>query len=160
VIDPLDPTVRAWLQRELPRLVHAGTINVAQADLIARRYGVTVTAADIAAATVPDTSPQATSNQVDAPAVPGSEADPVIGVIGAGVAESGAGVGTGAEAGVGQRAAASGQVPSMPGGASTNFAQETSRRQPSPFRNMRHTFMWSLTITTSPHAESIDSMPT
>jgi hypothetical protein len=40
LIDPLHPAVRAWLQRELPRLVREGYIDEAQADMIARRYGV------------------------------------------------------------------------------------------------------------------------
>jgi hypothetical protein len=40
LIDPLHPAVRAWLQRELPRLVREGYLDEAQADMIARRYGV------------------------------------------------------------------------------------------------------------------------
>src|SRR5688500_17674688 len=40
LIDPLHPAVRSWLQRELPRLVREGYLDEAQANLIARRYGV------------------------------------------------------------------------------------------------------------------------
>ena len=43
-LDPLDPAVRGWLQRELPRLVQDGIIGAMQADAIARRYGVRVEA--------------------------------------------------------------------------------------------------------------------
>src|SRR5688500_6197990 len=45
LIDPLHPAVREWLQRELPRLVREGHLDEAQADLIARRYGVKFDAA-------------------------------------------------------------------------------------------------------------------
>src|SRR6188472_130299 len=84
MIDPLDPAVRAWLQRELPRLLKDGYIDVAQADLIARRYGVTVTNADIAAATAstaPGQLPDAAASPTS-PSLP-AEADPVIATISA-----------------------------------------------------------------------------
>jgi hypothetical protein len=40
LIDPIHPAVRDWLRAELPRLVADGYLEAAQADLIARRYGV------------------------------------------------------------------------------------------------------------------------
>ena len=40
LIDPPDPAVAAWLRRELPKLVQADVLDVAQADAIAQRYGV------------------------------------------------------------------------------------------------------------------------
>lgn len=40
LLDPVDPAVVAWLQRELPRLVAAGILERPQAAAIARRYGV------------------------------------------------------------------------------------------------------------------------
>jgi hypothetical protein len=78
MLDPLHPAVRAWLQRELPRLVQDGTISVTQADRIARRYGVTVTNADIAAATAP-ASPDLAAMPVASPAAAGLLAAPEIG---------------------------------------------------------------------------------
>jgi hypothetical protein len=49
LIDPLHPAVREWLERELPRLVQDGYLLPAQADTIARRYGVRVEATAVSA---------------------------------------------------------------------------------------------------------------
>lgn len=53
LIDPLHPAVREWLRRELPRLVAEGYVDGANADLIARRYGVRLDA-PLSAASAPD----------------------------------------------------------------------------------------------------------
>ena len=70
LIDPLHPSVREWLQTELPRLVREGYVNEAQADLIARRYGVRLDAsADQRAVAPPPHSamPQPPAPTTDAP---------------------------------------------------------------------------------------------
>ncbi|MGE3908773.1 MAG: DUF2157 domain-containing protein, partial [Chloroflexota bacterium] len=79
LIDPLHPAVREWLQHELPRLTAEGLLAPAQADQIARRYGVTVdAAASVPAPSAPaSVPPEVAGNMAPGPAAyPGSGAPP------------------------------------------------------------------------------------
>jgi hypothetical protein len=100
LIDPLHPAVRSWLQRELPRLVREGYIDEAQANLIARRYGVRLGAG--AAAEAPtSTLQQAPASTAEVDAEPPASAEtattaapgPSIGAPGTPIRAAGAPVG-------------------------------------------------------------------